>query len=503
MFDIDCNTVPCTNNGNEGTNNKLNSVFPTHPQFYTFCGLVHEQLMFSNNRIDAILDGSVRPNPSRLYVELKEEREAAKDLLRQRMNSTHATNAFILEELSTFMGKIGALSAKVGELKFTSDFGAGQEEQSQSQKKKGRGPKSLGGRLISRPIPKKNQTKSHETPAHLKEPIELSTFSDQDSLLRHVEERGIQVERLGTVPSNGDCWYESIFNIMNHNSLYRDGIQDALDLRKAIVKSINSSHPLFDTWLVICFRGRLALMNAFKRLHSNSGVFTDNDGIINIATAYYLHTDIHIVGTSNTDQSPFTQISCGAEHSELPFWVGYYQDTTDLNDGERRSGHYVSLTPKGADSVRLDHTIFDDTCPALEQEVKILEMFSTETMMVNLSLKRLLEIDLAPSQLSSSRIVSILQFQISSFYSESSSNGELARIILAKFQGILSGTKNRSVNLTGADLQEQERVLSFQVFLFTSITMKFQPSSDNLFIYRHFSPLPFEYFSHIFLSQLT
>ena len=44
LFDSDCQIIPTTNNGNEGENSRLNSLFATHPQLYRFVLQVIEEL---------------------------------------------------------------------------------------------------------------------------------------------------------------------------------------------------------------------------------------------------------------------------------------------------------------------------------------------------------------------------------------------------------------------------------------------------------------------------
>ena len=54
IFNIDCQKVPVTNNGNEGTNNRLSTLFGVHPQLYKFVLMVVKELQESSNKVDAV-----------------------------------------------------------------------------------------------------------------------------------------------------------------------------------------------------------------------------------------------------------------------------------------------------------------------------------------------------------------------------------------------------------------------------------------------------------------
>ena len=58
LFDINCQNVPCTNNGNEGENSKLDILFDTHAQFYKFTLLFTvKELKKSKEKVIDILEG--------------------------------------------------------------------------------------------------------------------------------------------------------------------------------------------------------------------------------------------------------------------------------------------------------------------------------------------------------------------------------------------------------------------------------------------------------------
>ena len=105
IFNIDCQVIPATNNGNEGTNSKLNKTFETHPQFYKFVLLVIEELDNSEEKVINILDGVTKPRETERTKELKEDREAQKKLLIERCDNPNATENDIDEDIDRFMGK--------------------------------------------------------------------------------------------------------------------------------------------------------------------------------------------------------------------------------------------------------------------------------------------------------------------------------------------------------------------------------------------------------------
>ena len=174
--------------------------------------------------------------------------------------------------------------------------------------------------------------------------IDSSRLDVEDSLIIHIQNNNLELEIFGTIPSNGDCWYHSIFSLLLYNKIDVP-YADAKQLRVATVNSIHSRHPLYEVWLQMCFREKDKYLEDFKRLHCQAGVFTDNNGVIVIATAMLLNITVNIVATSNNSTTPFTVIN-PSETASSCFWIGYYQDTTDKPGGGQQSGHYVPLIQK-------------------------------------------------------------------------------------------------------------------------------------------------------------
>ena len=309
-------------------NIRLKVIFPLHPQVYRFVHLVHDQLLKSECRIQDIIDGKIRPCRNAVYKELKHEREAAKLLLVERVNSTNASYESVKEDLSKYMGKIGGLSAMVGSMKEASDYHDalyqpnGEKDIISSPPPpqvtrcpawgKGRGRRGRGGVLRSRPIPEKNRPPPYKPPEYLQKSIlgQAPTgpgVDHEDALFDHIKACKLPLHKYGYVPSNGDCWYESVLNLL---SFHKIGTwNDALELRRSIVDSIDKKHPHYGDFLQVCFRGRDQLLKDFKQYHKQTGVFTDMDGVIVISTAIFLDVTLKIVATSNTRAQPYTTLN--------------------------------------------------------------------------------------------------------------------------------------------------------------------------------------------------
>ena len=103
----------------------------------------------------------------------------------------------------------------------------------------------------------------------------------------------------------------------------------------------------FNNWLNVLFHGSLRKFNNFKRVHNNPSVYTDNQGLMVIATAQHLGININIVGTSNNAAAPYTVIEGEGTGDKPDLRVGYFQDTTDeIGTGKEvtiRAGHFQSL----------------------------------------------------------------------------------------------------------------------------------------------------------------
>ena len=113
----------------------------------------------------------------------------------------------------------------------------------------------------------------HERPVHLQQ-----AAVRKDSLVVHIEEHNLQLEFYGHVAANGDCFYDSLMNLILHQNLDID-VTDAIDLRQKIVNSIKQ-HPNFKLWKECVFRNNGRLVQSFIARHSKTGCFTDMEGIV-------------------------------------------------------------------------------------------------------------------------------------------------------------------------------------------------------------------------------
>ena len=102
--------------------------------------------------------------------------------------------------------------------------------------------------------------------------------------------------------------------------------QEHLALRKAVVNSMKS-HPQVKQWVQSIFHGKRRAFNRFLKEQSQSGIFTDANGLAVIGTADYLGVNYHIVGTSNNERNPVSKYGRFIENRHI-FHIGFYQDTT-------------------------------------------------------------------------------------------------------------------------------------------------------------------------------
>ena len=116
-----------------------------------------------------------------------------------------------------------------------------------------------------------------------------------DPLLQHIDQHNLMLQLYLTTRSNGDCFYDTIFNLTKYYNLQVNA-SNPLELRRLIVASIES-HPNFSTWLQSPYVWRCSrqLFREFKMKHSKPGVFTDNVGIIIMATTHALKFNISVV----------------------------------------------------------------------------------------------------------------------------------------------------------------------------------------------------------------
>ena len=154
-----------------------------------------------------------------------------------------------------------------------------------------------------------------------------------DKVLENLAKVGLPFERRD-MEKDGNCWWSSIADqIVLHNLDYPSSHDE---LRSMVINSADL-HPNKPQWTESLFGNDRSAWEAWKNFQLRDGSFTDEWGIVQHITAFYLDTNIHIVGTANTESNPFTVIA-SSNNLDLEFWVGYTQDYEGLKDG-----HYDSL----------------------------------------------------------------------------------------------------------------------------------------------------------------
>ena len=276
-----------------------------------------------------------------------------------------------------------------------------------------------------------NSQKTVEPPVNLPRTASPVSLPEQvvsayeGSLDKFIEEVNLPVRKLGVTPSNGNCFYEAIMAVLKHQEVAINST-DANQLRKEVVGSIRK-HPQFENWLINFFYGSKRRFTDFIKKHLVANTFTDHDGLIVVNTAHSLNINIHIVGTSNTVETPYTVIK-GSDNPISTVWLAYQQDTTDQREALRKqgmsealinakvnSGHYQALVYEISNndpSNNIDDyevTINDDIKKKIENEEKILNLLYFDGEVIVSSLNRLLGLSFTVQLAINSNKISILK----------------------------------------------------------------------------------------------
>merc|ERR1712030_48130 len=130
-----------------------------------------------------------------------------------------------------------------------------------------------------------------------------------------------------TTPAVGNCWNEACASLMRLNKM-KD--ISAKQLRKEVVNNIENCAN-FNHVFEMIFESNYKKFSEFKKKHHREGEFTDEDGVLTLATGYYLGVTLRIFSRSNTKKQPYT------EHNEnQPVIFNIFLD-------DRTSGHFQSL----------------------------------------------------------------------------------------------------------------------------------------------------------------
>jgi hypothetical protein len=108
------------------------------------------------------------------------------------------------------------------------------------------------------------------------------------------------------------------------------GTMTAKQLRKEVVDNIENCENFANVFAMI-FKSDHTKLAEFKKKHHREGEFTDEDGVMTLATGYYLGGTLRIFSRTNTRKQPYT------EHNEnQPIIFNIFLD-------DRTSGHFQSL----------------------------------------------------------------------------------------------------------------------------------------------------------------
>ena len=217
------------------------------------------------------------------------------------------------------------------------------------------------------------------------------------------------------------------------------------------------SHPQVKQWVQSIFHGKKRDFNRFVKEQSQSGIFTDANGLAVIATADYLGVNYHIVGTSNNERNPVSKYGRFNENRPI-FHIGYYQDTTDhpYEAGSTRAGHYQSLEPIPGHPLSCCGGHVQDPIPqsppllVIQQptperenvvskiinEETILKVLVTQKSIVGQSLQRLIDMknEIMVDTLFETEICKILMERIRPAYDSNSDEGKKCRRLLKYFK---------------------------------------------------------------------
>ena len=151
---------------------------------------------------------------------------------------------------------------------------------------------------------------------------------DLEEHIEEVSEKiGVPLKKHETTPGVGNCWYEACVCLMRLNNM---GTMTAKQLRKEVVDNIENCKNFANVFEMI-FKSDYEKLAEFKKKHHREGEFTDQDGVIALATGYYLGVTLRIFSRTNTKKQPYT------EHNEnQPIIFNIFLD-------DRTSGHFQSL----------------------------------------------------------------------------------------------------------------------------------------------------------------
>ena len=104
----------------------------------------------------------------------------------------------------------------------------------------------------------------------------------------------------------------------------------AKQLRKEVVDNIENCEN-FPNVFEMMFKSDYTKLEEFKKQHHREGEFTDEDGIMALATGYYLGVTLRVFSRTNSKKQPYTE-----HNPNKPIIFNIFHD-------DRSSGHFQSL----------------------------------------------------------------------------------------------------------------------------------------------------------------
>ena len=121
----------------------------------------------------------------------------------------------------------------------------------------------------------------------------------KSDLEKHIEEVsdivGVPLKKHETTPGVGNCWYEACASLMKLNNMRT---MSAKQLRKEVVDNIENCEN-FPSVFEMMFKSDYTKLEEFKKQHHREGEFTDEDGIMALATGYYLGVTLRVFSRTN------------------------------------------------------------------------------------------------------------------------------------------------------------------------------------------------------------
>ena len=126
----------------------------------------------------------------------------------------------------------------------------------------------------------------------------------KSGLEKHIDEVSkkieIPLEKYETTPGVGNCWYEACASLLKLNNMRNIS---AKQLRKEVVDNIENCENFISVFEMV-FDSDHTKLARFKEKHYREGEFTDEDGVMVLATGFYLGVTLRIFSKTNTKSIP-------------------------------------------------------------------------------------------------------------------------------------------------------------------------------------------------------